>query len=117
MSKLNGFRKNLLVFGVVAMVLPMACRELVMVMIRPNGNSGFHDTLRRSGRQCFGKRLLSQLNCQSLQAGEITMKSKPCTGSTPGSPLPVSVAWITAQAAPAALGGGLVSTAPIPLRI
>lgn len=117
MRKLNGFHKNLLLFLVVAVVIPMACRELAMVMVHANGNGGAHDTISRSGRQCFGKRLLSQLNCQSL-AGEKTAKLRPCSSHFPSSPLPFSVARITAKAAPAALREGVFPTAALtPLRI
>lgn len=105
-------------FLVAAALLPLACRELAMVMVRANGNYGAQDTLRRSNRQAFGKRFLSQLNCQSLQAGNKFNNFKPCARLSPNSPFSVFAFRVTAQAAPASFGRtAFPSTVPIPLRI
>ena len=118
MSKLKGFHKNLLVFLVLAVLLPLACREMVMVMVRANGNYGAQGAIRRSTRQSFGKRFLHQLNCQSLPAVEKFTDFKPCSAFSPGFPLPVSALRVTADAAPAAWGRRVFpAAAPAPLRI
>jgi|GEM_PF-4129302 len=117
MTKLKGLRKNLLVFLIAAVALPVACRELVMMMVRTNAQYGTQDSLHGSGRLCFGKRLLSQINCQSLQTREKTAKSKPCAFSF-FSPMSVPVVRVTAKAVPSVLGEErFPSAGPIPLRI
>jgi hypothetical protein len=117
MTKLRGFHKNLLVFLVGAVLLPLACREMVMVIVRANANYGVQGSIRRSSRQSFGKRFLSQLNCQSLQAGNKFTNFKPCASFSPSTPLSVSADRVTAKAAPAALGEGAFPAALTPLRI
>jgi hypothetical protein len=118
MAKLTGFHKNLLVFLMLAVLLPMACRELVMVMARANRNYGTQDTLRRSSRRGFGKRFLSQLHCQSLQAGNKFTNFKLRAGFSSRTPLCVSADRVTAKAAPAAWGEGVFPAAVLtPLRI
>ncbi len=118
MTKLTGFQKNLLVLIVLSVLPPLACRELVMVLIRSNAGYSTQDNLRQSNRQCFGKRFLSQLNNQSLQAGNKFTNFKPCTGFSPRTPLSLSAELVTAKAAPAAFGEGAFPAAVLtPLRI
>jgi hypothetical protein len=116
MPKLSRFRKNLLAFLLAAALVPLACRELVMLMVRANGNYGTQDTFRRSSRKAFGKRFLHQLNCQSLEVRE---KFQSQGGAmSPACPEALSACRSTAASLAAPLEKRSFPTAfRIPLRI
>ncbi len=118
MPKLNRFWKKLLPLLVTAALVPMACRDLVLVMIHADKADGSpQDSLNHSGSRTFGRMFLHQLNCQSLEFREKFSGDHGGSAAQPGmeslaffpqTPRPLGAPYERRSFAP---------TTPIPLRI
>ncbi len=119
MLKLTRFRGNQLAYLVAAVLLSMACRQLVLGMVHVGGMGAItRDSLHKTSRQYFGRQFLDALNCQSLQPGEKDTGHGPGTATVSPFEEAAFFRGMTAQTAPPDLEKrSFPPAAPTPLRI